>query len=101
MESDEFLAEEGARVANWLDGLQFRGLCLPEGLTVDQDRGRACINALFAVASVEWTSAERPAFAKPLSAPSTQSCRPRTHAQLGIPHTPLECLVFQGLPYYR
>ncbi|MDH3596353.1 MAG: hypothetical protein OEM93_16035, partial [Rhodospirillales bacterium] len=36
MESDEFLAEEGARVANWLDGLQFRGLCLPEGLTVDQ-----------------------------------------------------------------
>ncbi len=36
MESDAFPAEEGARVANWLDGLQFRGLCLPEGLTVDQ-----------------------------------------------------------------
>jgi len=59
----------------------------------DQDQGQACINALSGVASVEWTSAERPAFAKPLSAPSTQSCRPRTHAQLGIPHTPLECLL--------
>ncbi len=36
MESDAFPAEEGARVANWLDGLQFRGLCLPEGLSVDR-----------------------------------------------------------------
>ncbi|MDH3793388.1 MAG: hypothetical protein OEU25_15875 [Rhodospirillales bacterium] len=33
MESDDFPAEEGARVANWLDGLLTRGLCLPEGLT--------------------------------------------------------------------
>ena len=33
---EEFLAEEGARVADWLGGLLTRGLALPEGLTVDQ-----------------------------------------------------------------
>jgi hypothetical protein len=36
MSADEFLAEEGARVADWLGGLLTRGLALPEGLTVDQ-----------------------------------------------------------------
>ena len=36
MDSDAYSAEEGARLANWLNGLQFRGLCLPEGLTVEQ-----------------------------------------------------------------
>jgi hypothetical protein len=36
MAADEFLAEEGARVADWLEGLLTRALCLPDGLTVDQ-----------------------------------------------------------------
>ena len=36
MAADEFLAEEGARVESWLGGLLTRGLCLPDGLSVDQ-----------------------------------------------------------------
>ena len=36
MAADGFLAEEGARVEAWLGGLLTRGLCFPDGLSVDQ-----------------------------------------------------------------
>jgi len=36
MACEAFPGEEDALVRNWLGGLMIRGLCLPEGLTVEQ-----------------------------------------------------------------